>query len=262
MTVTATPEPSIGGSAPRIRLDFDAGPGETFVSLTVTRDGRPLARSLPPVGVQETFTYDYEMPLNRPTVYMASGETTAGPYAQQVAAQLDESGVWLIHPSLPGLSMCIDRGLRDKTFVTIDSRREMIHQAPLAAFSPPGRKRSVVYPMGPRRDPDWLLEIALPGLGDRDTLVALLADSAPLLMRAPFGYESGDWDMPDGWYSAGEVSELRPEIGVDRSFRLSLTPVAEPPVRLAPVFTWGDLVSRTWGDLLPHTWLDVLAGEV
>jgi len=263
VTIVATPEVGTELSPPRIRLDFDAGGGHTFTSLTVSRDGRPLARSIPPVGVQQTFAYDYEAPYGRPVTYMATGETSDGPYSEAVTIQFDEPGVWLIHPTTPGLSLRIDSPDKAGIFVLSGTRRDVTRPASRVVFSPPGRDRSVVYPMGPRALPDWTLELATPTLELRDSLVSLLSDNATLLLRVPFGYGDGSRDVPDGWYSVGDETENRPGASDWRVSILPLTPTAEPPVRLAPVFTWGDLVlSYTWGHLLPHTWLDVLAGEV
>ena len=264
MTITATAELGTDTTPPRVRLDLDAGVGEEFETLTVYRDGRPLPRTLPPLGVRHTYAYDYEAALARPVTYSATGTTTAGAYDESTFVQVDEPGVWLIHPVTPGLSLQIDSPSKSGAFVTSEARRSVTKTIPRSTLRPPGRVHAVSYPMGPRQLPDWNLDLATPTLPLRDSLDALLADGAPLLLRVPFGYGGGTWDLPDGWYAVADAEEGRVGATSWRTHSLALTPHAEPPVRLAPAFTWGDLVARgmTWGDLLPHTWLDVLTGEV
>lgn len=71
MTFTATGEPS--NIPPRVHLELDTDvSGATFHTLTVSRDGVPIRRQ-PPVGVEETEAYDYEMPFGSSLNYVASG---------------------------------------------------------------------------------------------------------------------------------------------------------------------------------------------
>lgn len=72
MTFTATGEPS--NTPPRVLLEVGTGEsGATFNRLSVSRDGVQV-RLQPPVGVEDTQTYDYEMPFGQLVQYVASGD--------------------------------------------------------------------------------------------------------------------------------------------------------------------------------------------
>ena len=71
MTFVATGEPS--NVPPRVHLEIGTGvSGATFNSLSVSRDGVPI-RLQPPTGLEDTETYDYEMPFGSSVQYVASG---------------------------------------------------------------------------------------------------------------------------------------------------------------------------------------------
>lgn len=72
MNLTATPEPE--HVPPRVRLDLDATPDETFVSVSISRDGTPI-RSQPYPGSSATVAFDYEAPFGAPLNYSAVGVT-------------------------------------------------------------------------------------------------------------------------------------------------------------------------------------------
>lgn len=187
-------------------------------------------------------------------------------YSSSASTQLDETRAWLIHPSQPSLSVAIDENTWTDTGsnVAIDTAQQTDHPQPSSVFSPPGRTRSVVYPLGPRRVGSWTLGLNVADLSGRDAILSMLADGAPLLLRSP----DWDWDLPDDWYAVGDVTQNRiaaPLLQPYRHLTLPLTPVSSPPVSLVPEFTFGDLLlaAPTFADVLAMypTFLDVLTGS-
>lgn len=200
---------------------------------------------------------------------------SVGPFTVEVAtriatsasttATLDVPDAWLIHPIQPAFSMPIEQFRSDSpTSVESSTDNQRTYAARQAIYQPAGRREAVVFPLGPRAAGSWTLVLNTHSIDERNDLMTLLDDQAPVLLRSP---ALADWDLPDGWYAVGDVQVERPiDIGANewRKVSLPLTRVAEPPVRLAPTLTWGDLMLRgvTWGDLLSKTWLDALMGEV
>lgn len=181
--------------------------------------------------------------------------------AESTTVTLDVDAAYFIHPIQPSLSLPIDV---DGVIVGQGTDSTRTYAARQSIFQPEGRREAVVFPLGVRGAGDWSMSILTRTVDDRNALLALLDDQAPVLLRSP---ALADWDLPDGWYAVGDVTVTRP---VDishvewRQVTLPLTRVAEPPVQLAPSLTWGDLKLRgiTWGDLLSKTWLELLMGEV
>lgn len=183
------------------------------------------------------------------------------------ATTLNVPAAYLIHPIAPTLSTPIETfttGGDIRVADTTDQTRA--HAARQAVYQPDGRREAVAYPLGPRSAGAWTLVLNTRTLDARNRVMQLLDDQAPLLLRSP---ADAGWDLPDGWYAVGDVESSRPVNIAGHQWRqitLPLTRVAEPPVQLAPSFTWGDLKLRgfTWGDLLNggYTWHDLLMGEV
>jgi len=176
-------------------------------------------------------------------------------------------GTWLIHPSSPSLSCRIDSGQTTNQalrFVEARSGESKTSRAVRTVHRPPGRRRAVVHTHGPREADDWTLVVGAPTISAKNDIRALIDDQTPLLLRSP---ADAGWDLPDGWYSVGDVDFNRLEKPVANQLvliPLPLTPVDEPIVRQGALWTWGDVLLRyaTWRELLADnpTWLDVLAG--
>ncbi len=244
-------------------------PGQPVV-LQFSADGRSVRLSqgsssvVRPLGGYDTSTLVANAPLGGFAV-----ETPPSPlrFSATTSATLDVPEAWLVHPSQPSLSMPIEN-LSDPHALDIgveastDAERQ--YAARQSVFQPNGRREAVVFPLGPRSAGAWTLVLGVDTTAERDKLLTLLDDQAPILLRSP---ASADWDLPDGWYAVGDLSVSRPiDIGSvqKRQITMPLTRVSEPPVMLAPSLTWGDLMLRgmTWGDLMQHTWLDLLVGEI
>lgn len=249
------------------RVDYDGGPIEVTWSLTsatvVTSEGRvvvnrgpgvwsPVAIALvQPGGLVPGFeTFDVDPNLITKDVLYAS-------------TVLAEDRVWLIHPTLPALSLPIDN--TPERFIELATRQEVSSSSRVARFDPAGRDVAVVYPLGPRQLPHWDLSVFCRTLEARDELGEILRDSQPLLLRVPEGYGNGLFDVPDGWYQVLDASERVVGQRANAGYRLmglEMLPVAEPPIIITNTAAWGDLIARglTWGDLVELTWFDVLSG--
>src|SRR5690606_36211496 len=183
------------------------------------------------------------------------------------ATTLNVSAAYLIHPITPTLSTPIETFTTSGDIRVADTTDQTrAHAARQAVYQPDGRREAVAYPLGPRSAGAWTLVLNTRTLDARNRVMQLLDDQAPLLLRSP---ADAGWDLPDGWYAVGDVESSRPVNIAGHQWRqitLPLTRVAEPPVQLAPSFTWGDLKLRgfTWGDLLNggFTWHDLLMGEI
>lgn len=275
MTMTLTPSPAtLENDRPTVRASFEAPSGRIFVTLQVRRDGRPV-RAKAPTGADVSFVDDYEAPFGKTIAYTATGTTALAsdpegatqPYSAMGTTQLNETAAWLIHPTYPSLSVRIDRGrwVDEALNVSVASAQDVARATSQAVFQPNGRSRSVVFPLGPRKDGTWTLELITFSLSARDSVVDLLADNVPVALRSPEGWP---WDLPDDWYAVGDISVDRVVAPLDdpgRSITLPLVPVASPPVTLAPSMTWDDLLADgTWSAVLDkyESWFNVLTGEV
>src|SRR5699024_11979737 len=67
-----------------------------------------------------------------------------------------------------------------------------------------GAEYAVINRWGVRPKPTWTLNLQTETWMARDDVSALLKDQQPVLFRAPEGWQ---WDLPDGWYSVGDVSD-------------------------------------------------------
>lgn len=198
--------------------------------------------------------------------YTLPGVTNA--VAADTSTQLNVPEAWLIHPIQPTLSIPIEDDPhnpgRGTIFVSPGTDSDRTYSARQSIFQPAGRREAVVFPLGKRSSGSWTLRLTTLTTDGRNSILNLLDDQAPVLLRSPSG---ADWDLPDGWYAVGEVKQARPADVANEEARileLPLTRVAEPPVLIAPQLTWGDLMLRgvKWGDLLNKTWLQMLMGEV
>lgn len=182
---------------------------------------------------------------------------------------LNSPTAWLIHPSQPSLSKQIDQGPSfsdaSPTYVDASTAGVRTSQAQSTVHRPVGRSRPVVITSGPRQADEWSLILGTPTSELRNGIRAIVDDQTPLLLRAPASF---DWDLPDDWYSIGDVSMNRsdsPFVDELTTVTLPLTPVDEPIVRQGALWTYGtDLLAHpTYADSLAAlpTYLDRLAGS-
>lgn len=189
------------------------------------------------------------------------------PFSGSASTTLSINDAWLIHPSQPTLSIPIQKGpggdfsLRS---LEASSGESKTSKAASTIHEPVGRRRPVVITHGPRQADDWTMVIYAKTIGAKDAVRAIVDDQTPLLLRAP---STIAWDLPDDWYSIGDVEVQRltsPIINEMTLVTLPLTPVDEPIVRQGALWTYGsDLAANpTYADSKARfpTYLDRLAG--
>lgn len=230
----------------------------------VTATGTGWALSVPVTGtatkvrlVSRVFGSGQTAIVDDIACYVAGSAAT---YAVTGSTVLDEVGAWLIHPSQPSLSTCVEGGPDVNVAAATDQSRD--HEAQQVVYQPAGRDLAVVYPVGPRLRGKGQIVLNTHTLGARDRIMNLVRDGAPLLLRAPHTLA---WDLPELWYSVGDVQQTRPIDIADDTWRqivLPVLPTSEPPLRLAPAATWGSSLAagETWADG-GDTWFDELTGS-
>ena len=185
---------------------------------------------------------------------------------------LDAEGAWLIHASRPtALSVRIDKGQHryDHQGVNVAgaSAAEKTSESNVTVHHAPGAEYAVVNRWGVRPKPTWTLSLQSETWAARDQISALLKDQQPVLFRAPEGWQ---WDLVDGWYSVGEVSDkARIDTRADlegRLLELPLTAVKRPAVVVSPAWTYDSvLIEFASLEALEQSgvsWLELLLGDV
>jgi hypothetical protein len=187
-------------------------------------------------------------------------------FSATASTYLDVRETWLIHPSKPGLSVPIynhesSDGLR---WIEASSGDQKSSASVATIHRPVGRRKAVVITSGPRQADEWTLVVESLTIEAKNSLRAIVDDQTPLLLRSPADVVM---DLPDDWYSVGDLTVARVEVPVITQRTLTtmpLIPVDEPVVRVGALWTWGDVLLRyaTWADVMAayDTWLDLQAG--
>lgn len=179
--------------------------------------------------------------------------------------QLDAEDAWLINPYNTGLSLnvgrdtgCASEGIE----VSPDTKRTTVHQTRSVLLDPVGRRRWIHITQQDRKIGTWDLVLTTENLEDRDAILNFLAADVPFLLRSPAGFE---WDLPDDWYSVGDVPDNRNTFWLSptpaecghhfNTLTLPLYPVDPPTEPTPPAWTYGQ------GYLLYETYADSLAAE-
>src|SRR5699024_3565418 len=133
------------------------------------------------------------------------------PFTLSETVSVDATSAWLIHPSRPtSLSVEIDKGgvfeNYDQEGLNVEavSASSKESKANATVFDPPGARESVVNRFGMRPKPTWSLSIVANSWDSRDHLFGALKNQVPLLLRSPINWP---WDLSDGWYSIGDVTD-------------------------------------------------------
>ena len=163
---------------------------------------------------------DGEAPFDVPLAYQVINPVFGGGSSTSGTTILVSGGrSWLTHPDAP------TRPIRARVTAAPDLNRPAVS----ASFAVLGRTNPVVVASA-RSSPTGTLVLDTETFADRDALLALLADGAPLLLRAP-----GDYGLGYGWWIAiGDVGESpggRPQWNQTRALTLPFTVVDAP---LAP----------------------------
>lgn len=196
--------------------------------------------------------------------FLIEGGSTI-PATLSSSTQLDSDSAWLTHIVAPGLSMPVHATGNDANlFLEQGSAWSKTSKAIRSMHYPLGRRRPIIVTSGPRAEYEFAIDVHAPTFALRHDLDDLLADQTPLLLRSPAGY---DWDIPDDWYSVGDVEVKRKAPAANYegvTVSLPLTPVDPPVLPQGSVRTYGDLLgdAGTYAGLvdLYDTYTELLAG--
>jgi hypothetical protein len=262
VSITVTPQPD--AAPPRFQVSVATPGGQPITALTFyrTAGGRTEAtRFQPGPGPASRITVDSEAPWDSPVVFAATvtyGSTTETYTA--APAFLSPAFPWLIHPTTPALSRCLDQDTFTRMGVV--SIGAVSRAATTTRHSIIGAKYPIVTKTGPRSGSQLQMQIATTSAQEHADLWALLDDQTPLLIRVPDAWE---WDWEDGYYDVADASADRFEqYGPtrQRTFTLALARVEAPAGDLQPQRTWADVKAgaATWADLARgyNDWTSVL----
>jgi hypothetical protein len=159
--------------------------------LGATWTGTPgLSTSLlAPVAALE----DGECPLDQSVRYViVNGAVTGGQMTSDPATLHSLGRTWLTHPTRAAAPVVVD--LRETP------KRE--HDLDQGVFWPIGRRHPIVVTSTHRRAATGTLALNATSRTERDTLLALLDDAAPVLLRTPAAFH-----LSDSWLALGAVTE-------------------------------------------------------
>lgn len=136
---------------------------------------------------------DGECPLDQSVQYVIVNGAVTGGQMSSDPATLDSGGrTWLTHPTRASAPVTVD--LRETP------KRE--HDLDQGVFWPIGRHHPIVVTGTRRRAATGTVGFNATSRAERDTLLALLDDAAPVLLRTP-----GHFHFPDSWLALGAVVE-------------------------------------------------------
>jgi len=180
------------------------------------------------------------------------------------------AAAWLIHPTTPNLSVKIDTGpdgVEGDVYITEQTSQSLTSPASgRNVLEIEGSDLPVVVTSGPRRIPDRTLQLFTADFDARDLVLAPLKSNDPVLLRSP---SSWDLDLPEGWFSVGDVTIERRDLptldrGQESTITLLLTPVRTPVIEASFGRTYADdvIAGGTYGDAVNsgRTYLQRLTG--
>lgn len=262
MAITVTAQPT--NSPPRFQIAVTSPDGTAITAAALIRvdpsGSAPTRVQLPLPAVSGAVLYDYEAPWDVPVTY-SIGITYGSGSATYTATALTLSPPypWLIHPTAPVLSVCLDQGRFDRMgVVTIGAETR---PAIKTKHRIQGSEFQIVTKTGPRGAVSTSLQVATVTADERASLVAITRDQTPLFLQVP---ASWGWDLDGGYFDVDDVGTERVlQYGPEprRVSTLPLERVEAPIGTQAAAWTWTGLAAgfATWdaeraGYL---TWADV-----
>lgn len=142
-----------------------------------------------------TTVMDADCPLDAPVRYLVADPQITGGYVLSSTVELPSNGrwCWLTHPRY-GLPIRCD----------LQSVPVLTHAIDQGVFYAIGRRNAIVV-SSRRHAPTAELVFNAVSFDERDTLIDVMADGSPMLLRAPsrYGYGAGTW------WSVGGITEDR-----------------------------------------------------
>lgn len=175
------------------------------------------------------------------------------------------AGAWLTNSAIPDLAVLLAAGDASADYLIIPETREQASlQTNSVALEIEGSADVLTVTVGPRKRETWSLVIAATSYAARQTLLALLANDAPISMRFPAtGYEG----LEDGFYAVGDIDANRlghPALPHAHVISLPLTQGRAPKFKALWQWSWDTLAQTgmTWDDVAVAftSWNDLLLG--
>lgn len=254
-----------GNAPPRIQITLTSPNGTAITAATLYRAtpaGNVLVRVQPPVpAASGSVFYDYEAPWDTALVYLVLYTYGSGTSTSETSNTVTLSPLypWLIHPTAPSLSVCLDQARFDRMGVV--SLGTETRPALKTKHRIQGSEFQIVTKSGPRGAQSFPMQVALTSAAERAALVSVTRDQTPLLVQVP---ASWGWDFDNGYYDIDDVGTERalqygPELR--RTVTLPLERVEEPIGTQAATWTWAGFLSgsSTWdaAKAAYATWADV-----
>lgn len=192
-TVVATAVPTTG----RVTLVI-TWTGATYFNVYRNQgsDSPVPVRGAYPVSGSGSATFsDPECPLDVPVYYTITSPTYPSQSLTSNTVTLTSAGAtWLTHPTMQGLS----------TKVVVERNPAKSRALEIAYYKVIGRRRPVPVTAGMRSAPTYTLDVFTETSAQRDNMLQLIDDGAPLLLRTPAGY---GFDAQT-WLSVANVDEM------------------------------------------------------
>jgi hypothetical protein len=269
VTISVTAQPN--NVPPRFQITVTSPDGSPITSAALIRvdpSGSAPTRVQPPVpAASGLVVYDYEAPWDVPLVYSiginyGTGGASSTTFTS-TAATLSPPFPYLIHPTAPVLSVCLDQARFDRMGVV--SIGAETRPALTTKHRIQGSEYQIVTKTGPRGAQSFALQVAILSAADRAALLAITRDQTPLYIAFP---DSWGWDFDDGYYDVGDfgsdrVLQYGPELR--RTVTLPLERVEAPIGTQAAAWTWAGLLAAvsswdaakaayaTWADVATNT---------
>lgn len=259
--VTAQPS----NAPPRVQVTIASPDGSAITAVSLIRtgpDGTIATRVQPVAGPSPVTVFDYEAPADQPVTYAATITYAAGSVATYTSGYvtLAPAAAWLIHPTTPALSVCLDQQRFD--VMGIVSIGKVIRPEIKTKHRIQGSEYQIVMKSGPRGASQTSMQVATVTAQERAALVSITRDQTPLLLQIPAAW---GWDWENGYYDLADV-------GVDRILQYGPQPrrvvdfalerVEAPVGSQQAVWTWaGETVANaSWNAVKAAyaTWADVL----
>lgn len=253
MTTTFVPNGS--ASPPRMEVTIATPDGSNLTAATLWRrvsGTNTVTRVQPSTGVPSRYVEDYEAPWDTPVQYVATYTYAGGTVTETAPAQSltpDVPAIWLIHPTIPALSMAIDVGSFSSiglASIGTTTRRALATQHAIL-----GNALPLLTKQGNRQAPASQLQLRSVTELEKLKLLALANDETPLLLRQPAGLA---WGIEEGYYAIGDLGEDRilqygPEPG--RTLALPINRVQPPAGTVQSSWSWGGLMAgyADWGSV-------------
>lgn len=244
MSITAVVGTSASG-APRVALTISSSNGSTITSVVLSRTvaGATVpTRVQPTVGPSPRTSFDYEADWDTNVVYTAVVVSGAGTETFTSPAVVVSAAVpWVIHPTTPALSFCLDQATPLAAGVrTLGNISRAATDTPHNVLGSPYRTYTKT---GPRAAAVTQLEVVTVTTLEAQAVRALVYDLTPVLIRVP---ASWSWDFENGYYRIGDVDEARRiQYGAEpsRVFTLPLERVDQPAGSQQAERTWANVLN-------------------